>query len=390
MPNPGIAIGAGSIGSALIGGSAARSAARTSANAQERSAELAARESRFRPVGLRTRFGESNFGYEIPGEAPPTEPVKTPEETDEEFEARVALFPEQVADYERRARTEGVATEFGYTPSAELEQIQGMLGPMYQRGLGEVADLEAAAPYGKAAAARLFGLGGQILPTEYDPTAAAQRYYQEQQAMLDPTRQREESRLASSLFGRGRGGLSISGMGQPELYSLTESRRAQDLALASQARERARGELREDIGLGQGLFGSGMNTLGDIYGLYSKAYSPFLTGFGAARSVEEAAMEPLRLSAELGGRSATAGATAGDALLRGGMGAASTRLQGSLVMPTMLSGATNSLLSNPYFMKNMMNPAVGSTYSPYKVSTVGPSGLEYDAMLASQNAGFEY
>jgi hypothetical protein len=282
-------------------------------------------------------------------------------ETPEEFAARQA-------DYERRARTEGVATEFGYTPSAELDRIQGMLGPMYERGLGEVSELEAAAPFGKAAAARLFGLGGQILPTEYDPTAAAQRYYEEQQAMLDPTRQREESRLASSLFGRGRGGLSISGMGQPELYSLTESRRAQDLALASQARERARGELREDIGLGEGLFGSGMGTLGDIYGLYSKAYSPFLTGFGAARSVEEAAMEPLRLSAELGGRSSTAGATAGEALLRGGMGAASTRLQGSLVGPTMLAGATNSLFSNPYFM----NQAFGQPTAPTVQPTVQP------------------
>lgn len=358
-------IAAAMIGSSLIGGSAAKSAASTSARAQERAAELAAREARFRPVGLRTRFGESTFGYEIPGEAPPTM-LET--ETPEEFAARQA-------DYERRARTEGVATSFGYTPSAELERIQGMLGPMYTRGLGEVADLEAATPYGKAAAARLFGLGGQILPTEYDPTAAAQQYYAEQQAMLEPTRQREEARLASGLFGRGRAGLSISGMGQPELYSLTESRRAQDLALAAQARERARQELQQDIGLGQGLFGAGLGTLGDIYGLQAKAYSPFLTGFGAARTVEEAALEPLRLSAELGGRSATAGATSGQALLQGGLGAAQTRLQGNLVLPTMLAGTTQSLFSNPYFMNQAFGQPTtlpGGYETPPITPTYGP------------------
>lgn len=366
------------VASSLIGGSAAKSAAGTSAAAQERSAELAAREARFRPYGISTRFGRSMFDYEIPGEAPPTQlETETPEE-----------YANRLADYERRARTEGVATSFGYELSPELQAIQDQLSPYYTRALGEVADLEAATPYGKEAAARLFGLGGEILPTSYDPTAAAQQYYQEQQAMLEPTRQREEARLASGLFGRGRGGLSISGMGQPELYSLTESRRAQDLALAAQARERAREELRQDIGLGQGLFSSGMGTLGDIYGLQAKAYSPFLTGFGAARTVEEAGMEPLRLSAELGGRSAQAGATAGEALLRGGMGAASTRLQGNLVLPTMLAGATNSLFSNPYFMNQMTKPPVGSTFSPYQVSTQGPSGIDYNAMLAAQNAGF--
>lgn len=377
MPDPVTGtIAAATVGSSLIGGSAAKSAAGTSARAQERSAELAAREARFRPVGLRTRFGESTFGYEIPGEAPPT---MLEDETPEDFANRVA-------DYERRARTEGVATEFGYTPSSELERIQDMLGPMYERGLGEVADLEAASPYGKAAAARLFSLGGDILPTEYDPTAAAKSYYEEQQALLDPTRQREESRLAAGLFGRGRGGLSISGMGQPELYSLTESRRAQDLALASAARERARGELREDIGLGSGLFNSGISTLGDIYGLYSKAYSPFLTGFGASRSVEEAAMEPLRLSAELGGRSATAGATAGEALLRGGMGAASTRLQGSLVMPTMLAGATNSLFSNPYFMNQAFGQPTASTPGGgYGTPSIAPTFDPYGRPLAPTN-----
>ncbi len=56
--------------SAAIGASGARSAARQqaaatryAADAQERAAQLAAEEARFRPVGISTRFGQSQFQY---------------------------------------------------------------------------------------------------------------------------------------------------------------------------------------------------------------------------------------------------------------------------------------------------------------------------------------
>jgi hypothetical protein len=424
----GLAVLGGSLLSGVLGGSAAKSAARSSANAQLQAAELAAREQRFRPYGLSTRFGRSMFDYEIPGEAPPTEPVQGANETDEAFAARVEAFPQQLADYQRRARTEGVATGYGYESSPEIRAYQDRLSRLTGLSLGQAEDAltqamplvrgrqglfglgeqllpsavsREADPYGLAYAQRLEQLGQDILPTSYDPTRAAQSYFQEQQALLDPQRQREEQRLAGSVFGRGRAGLSVGGMGQPELYSLAQSRGEQDLALAAQARERARQELQQDIGLGTGFLGQGLQartaatelgrrrfgedvaqaaglfgTGGELqnlqYQLQTAGLSPFLAQFGAAQQLEEAGLLPFRLSAELGGRSAQAGASAGQSLLQGGLGAAQTRLQGSLVGPTMLAGATQSLLSNPYLMRGMFNQP-GGGYGGYGTPPIAPT-----------------
>ena len=57
---PFIAAG-GAILGGLLGGSSARRAAQTQADAQTRAAQLAAEEARFRPVGITTRFGQSQF-----------------------------------------------------------------------------------------------------------------------------------------------------------------------------------------------------------------------------------------------------------------------------------------------------------------------------------------
>ncbi len=57
-----IASGASLLGGAMAGRSAER-AARTSADAQMRAAQLAAEEQRFRPVGISSRFGRSMFEF---------------------------------------------------------------------------------------------------------------------------------------------------------------------------------------------------------------------------------------------------------------------------------------------------------------------------------------
>ena len=46
--------------------SATEAAANTSANAQLEAARLAAAEARFRPVGITTRYGRSNFQFGMP------------------------------------------------------------------------------------------------------------------------------------------------------------------------------------------------------------------------------------------------------------------------------------------------------------------------------------
>jgi hypothetical protein len=53
--------------------------------------------------------------------------------------------------------------------------------------------------------------------------------------------------------------------------------------------------------------------------------------------LEQAALQPLDIGAQLGGRAATAGANVGQSLLTGGLGAAQTQLQGSLVGPSLMA-----------------------------------------------------
>jgi hypothetical protein len=163
----------------------------------------------------------------------------------------------------------------------------------------------------------LFGLGQQYLAQT--PEQARNQYLQEQYAMLDPIRQREEQRLGASVFGRGRAGLNIGDVGQPELAALATARRTQDLQLAAQAEQEARNR----INFGTGLFGEAAK-------LGTTALSPFQTQFGVSQLLEQAGQQPLDIGAQLGGRSALAGAQAGRSLLEGGMAAAQTRLGGQL------------------------------------------------------------
>lgn len=265
----------GSIAGSLIGARSARKAAASqaaasqyAADAQERAAQLAAEEARFRPVGISTRFGQSQFQY----------------------------------------GPEGRLSGASYTTSPEVQALQDRLSALYGDSLGF-------AERTRAPAETLFGLGQQYLAQS--PEQARAQYLQEQYAMLDPVRQREEARLGASVFGRGRAGLNVGDVGQPELAALATARRTQDLQLAAQAEQEARNR----IAYGTGLFGEAGK-------LQTSALAPFQTQFGVSQLLEQAGQQPLDIGAQLGGRSALAGAQAGQSLLQGGLAAAQTRLGG--------------------------------------------------------------
>ena len=153
---------------------------------------------------------------------------------------------------------------------------------------------------------RLEGLAGQVTPTSYDPTAAAQSYYEEQQALLDPSRRRQEQRLAAGVFGRGRGGLSVGAEGQPELFALGQSYAEQDARLAAEARQRARQELQQDIGLGTQL-GSQALTTGQAgrqeqLGLTSSGLGYLQQQPTAEETARQRMIQNILTSAQLGGQ----------------------------------------------------------------------------------------
>jgi hypothetical protein len=168
----------------------------------------------------------------------------------------------------------------------------------------------------------LFSLGEQYLGES--PEAVRQRFMSQQQALLDPIRQREEQRLASSVFGRGRAGLNVGDIGQPELYGLAAARREQDLALAAAADQAAQ----QQIQFGSGLFGMGADMLGAQYAIPTQALAPLQTYLGTAGTIEELGQQPFQLGMQVGGAGAQAGSAAGNLLGSGLSQAAQTRFQG--------------------------------------------------------------
>ena len=276
--------GALGLAGSLLGSRSASNAAESAAASQLQAGREAASLAAFRPVGITTTFGQSQFQMG-------TDQYGNP-----------------------------ILTGAGYSASPEIQALQQRLSALYGSSLGQAEQAAgAAAPLGQAAQG-LFGLGAGYLSES--PEVARQRIFDQLQAVRLPSQMQEEQRLASSVFGRGRAGLNVGSMGQPELYGLgmaREQQRAQDALMAAQ-------QAQQQINFGQGLFGSGAGLLGQQYGVQTAALSPFQTQFGVTQALEEAALQPLNIGAQLGGRAASP--TGGQALLQGGLASAQTALAG--------------------------------------------------------------
>ena len=308
MPSPTVAVTAGA---SLIGGrmasKGAERAAQTGADAQLQAAQIAAEEQRFRPVGITSRFGQSQFGFD----------------------------------------DEGRLTSAGYTSTPEIQALQDRLSALYGTSLGQAEQAQALGMPIGAAGQGLFNLGQQYLAQS--PEQARQQFMNEQYALLDPVRQREEQRLGAGVFGRGRAGLNVGDIGQPELFALASARRQQDLELARQAEQAAQ----QRTAFGAGLFETGAGLLGRQYGLQTEALSPFQTQFGLQQLLEQSAQQPLDIGAQLGGRSATAGANVGQTLLAGGLGAARTQMQGNIMGQALRANTLSDVLGNQQLQQGL-------------------------------------
>jgi len=319
----------------LVQGQATKSAANTAAAAQLESARIAADAARFRPVGVTTRYGASNFQFNPKGDL----------------------------------------IGAGYEVSPELQayqdQLRGLTGQQLQQGL--MAPQQYAPLTG--AATGLFNLGQQYLAET--PEQTAQKYMLSQQNLLAPTRERQLAELRNRTFQTGREGLSIGGTGlrpggglglsatNPEMEAYYNALAQQDAQLAAQAEEA--GQRR--TAFGAGLFGSGSQLLGQYQAGQSGALSPFQTSLGLGGTIEQMGQSPLDISAALAGRSATAGANVGRYLLEGGMGAAKTMQPANALSPfaTAISGISGSDVgrqTNRYLqgqIKNWWESPSGST-----------------------------
>ena len=332
--------------------SATEAAANTSAAAQLEAARLAAEAARFRPVGITTRYGSSNF----------------------------------------QMSPEGYLTGAGYNVSPELKAYQDRIAALTGGALTQAEQAQQQFQPLSQAAGGLFGLGQQYLAQ--NPQEVAAKYMQQQQDLLAPSRERQMAQLQNQLFQQGRGGLSVgatgmrpSGMGglgatTPEMEAYYNAMAQQDLQLAAQAQQAGQ----QNVAFGTGLLGSGAGLLGQYQAGQVGALSPFTTYLGAGQTIEELGQAPLKLGAALGGQAGAYGANVGQALLTGGLSAAKTQQAGSGYSP--LGGLLQGLGSNQRLQTGFENYLAGRN-QPVETGYTGSPTMSPDQnTLLAQQGGY--
>ena len=343
----------------IIGGNSAEDAAYAQAAGQTEAARLAAEESRFRPIGITTRFGTSQF----------------------------------------ETGPDGRVSGASYTLDPQLRAMQDRFLGLAGGGLTQAEQAQRQfAPLGQAAQG-LFGLGQQYLAQS--PQEAAQQFMSQQQNLLAPSRERQFAQLQNQLFQTGRGGLSVGATGErpsgaaglgaasPEMEAYYNALAQQDAALAANAMQAGQ----QQTAFGAGLFGTGGNLLTQGYGGQAAALGPYQAYLQGATGLEALGQQPLDMGSALGGRNVNqAGA---QALLAGGLGAAQTMGAANAYNPfaTALVGASqNKQLTNA--LANQFNPYGGTPQGAYGQQGQYLAGAfanpqtQQAQMLAAQNFGF--
>lgn len=285
----------------LLSGRAGADAANTYANAQTEAARIAAEAARFKPVGVTTRFGQSKFTKDAQGNV---------------IQAGYDVAPDV---------------------AAMRESLMGAAPGMLSQFTGSQA---ATAPMGTAAQ-RAMSLGQGYLNT--DPLAQAQKYYNDQQAIMATQRARDEAGMLTGEFNRGTYGLATGATGQmgaanPRLEAMYNAQRQQDLGLAAAATQGGMDYAK----FGAGMVGTGGDLLKQMYGTQTAAYSPFQTAMSGATMLEGLGQNALDMSVNIGKTASPA--QSGSLLAQGMLGAAQTQNAASYSpWGTALMGGANAI-----------------------------------------------
>lgn len=320
----------------LFGGNSAKKAAQAQADAQVKAAQIAADEARFRPVGVTTRFGQSQFTTDANGRV----------------------------------------TGAGYEISPEMRAMQDRFLGLAGGGLTQAEQAQQQFAPLQGAAQGLFGLGQQYLAQS--PEEAAQQYMAKQQDLLAPTRERQMAQLQNQLFNTGRGGLAVgatsarpsgaSGLGasSPEMEAYYNALAQQDAQLASNAMQAGQ----QQVAFGAGLFGTGGNLLNQGYQGQVAALSPYQAYLQGATGLESLGQQSLDIGSGIGAK--VANPTGANALFQGSMGAANSIAQANAYNPfaTALTGLSqNKGLTDAFGrMFSNTNSMGNSIYNPTTMS----------------------
>ena len=286
-----------------LSGESAQDAAKTSADAQLEAARIAADAAKFRPVGVTTRFGQSQFGTDANGNV----------------------------------------NSAGYTLSPDLKAQQDALMGMSGQMLSQYQNApQAFAPMG-VAGQRAMALGNQYLAQ--DPQAQAMKYMQDQQALLGTGRERDLNNMLTGEFNRGTYGLATGGTStgmmnaNPRLEAMFNAQRQQDLGLAAQATQGGMDYAK----FGAGMVGTGGDLTNAMYQGQVNAFNPYKTALGGAQTIEGLGQNAMDLGVNLG--KVTNNAQSGMLLANGMNQAAQTMQPSNSYSPwgALLSGAGNQV-----------------------------------------------
>jgi len=231
----------------------------------------------FRPIGMTTRFGSSQFAVD---------PLT------------------------------GQLTSAGYTLSPEAKAAQDRFVKLAETGIQQAEGAQQAFKPLQTGAESLFKLGAGYLAEK--PEDVAKNYLASQMALLKPGRELELANLQNRLQQQGRGGLSVAqggtlGATTPELQALYNARAQQEAQLAANAQQYGQ----QQVAFGAGLLGTGAQTMGQYYGGQQQAFSPYTTAIGQVQELEALGQQPFQMGAQLGKEVSAAGARMGTLGLEG-------------------------------------------------------------------------
>jgi hypothetical protein len=264
------------LGGGLLQSQTSKEAAQKAQAMIEAETAAAKQSAAFRPVGMTTRFGTSQFGFD----------PKT-----------------------------GLPTA-GYTLSPEAKNAQDRFITLAGAGLTQAEGAQEKFKPLQTGAESLFTLGSKYLAKT--PEDVAKDYLTSQMALLKPSRDLELANIETRLRNQGRLGLSVAqggnlGAASPELQALYNARATQEAQLAANAQQYGQ----QNVLFGAGLLGQGSQAMGQYYGGQQQAYTPYTTALGQVQNLETLGQQPYNMGVNLGQIGAQTGFNVGQLGLGG-------------------------------------------------------------------------
>ena len=301
----------------------------------------------FRPIGMTTRFGTSQFGFD-----PAT----------------------------------GRLSSAGYNLTPDVKAQQDRFMALSNQGLTQAEQAPTQFAPLQTGATNLFTLGNKYLAQT--PEDVARNYLAQQMSLLQPGRELEFANLQTKLRNQGRLGLSVAqggdlGATTPELQALFNARARQEAELAANAQLAGQ----RDVLFGSSLLGQGSQAMGQYYSGQQAAYAPYTTALGQAQTLETLGQQPYNMGVNLGQIGAQAGANVGTLGLRGA--GLSTALATSADATRNLGAQSLIAAGNPnaQFGQALSGLFGGGLQSAFSGTGLGASGFGTGLAYGNQDLG---